>query len=322
MKKLKVMALICAAAMLAGLFAGCGQSQTDSEPAPAPAPAESTISVSGQAVSITDMSGREIVITEPAQRIVALTAADCEIIYALGAGDKLVGRGEYCNWPAEVLEVPSVESGMETNIEQILALKPDVLFMSAMAQSEEQVKQLEDAGIKVIVSDAPDIAGTYTAISMIGVVLGKEAEALSVINGMKAQFDEIQAKVTGDGTQTVYFEVSPLEWGLWAAGKGTFMDEIANMLGVKNIFGDVEGWAEVSEEQVIERNPDFIVTISMYYGEGPTPTEEILSRQGWDVITAVKNQAILNLQNDELSRPAPRLAEGAQLMYDFIYGEK
>ena len=96
------------------------------------------------------------------------------------------------------------------------------------------------------------------------------------------------------------------------------MDEIATMMGLENIFGDVDGWAEVSEEQVIERNPDYIVTITMYWGEGPTPEEEIMGRAGWDSITAVKNASILNLANNELSRPGPRLAEGAQALYDFI----
>ena len=97
----------------------------------------------------------------------------------------------------------------------------------------------------------------------------------------------------------------PLQYGLWTAGSGTFMDEIAAMLGLTNIFADVDGWAEVSQEQVIERNPDYIVTISMYYGEGPTPVEEILSRDGWADIAAVQNEAILNLPDNQLTRPGP-----------------
>ena len=267
--------------------------------------------------TVTDMSGREITFDKPVERAVALTASDCEIIFALGAGDILVGRGEYCDYPAEVFEIPSVQSGYDTNIEQIIDLEPEVLFMSTMAQTEEQVAQLENAGIKVVVSDAQDIEGTYTAISMIGEILGKTEEANEVIDGMKAVFEEIQANKL-DGTKTIYFEVSPLQWGLWTAGTGTFMNEVAEMMGLKNCFGDVEGWASVSEEQVIERNPDYIMTITMYFGEGPTPEEEIMARPGWENVTAVKNQSILDLPNNELSRPAPRLAEGAQMLYDFV----
>ncbi|MBQ6551154.1 MAG: ABC transporter substrate-binding protein [Lachnospiraceae bacterium] len=267
-------------------------------------------------IHLTDMMGHEVTLEKPAERIVALSAADCEIVYALGAGDLLVGRGEYCDYPAEVYDVPSVESGGNTNIEQILALDPDVLVMSSMAQTEDQVKQLEDAGVAVVVSNAADIEGTYTSIEILGKLLGKDAEAETIISDMKAAFKEIEEnKLDGE---TIYFEVSPLEWGLWTAGKGTFMNEIAEMMGLKNCFDDVDGWAQISEEQVLERNPDYIMTITMYWGEGPTPEEEIMSRAGWENVTAVKNGAILNLPNNELSRPAPRLADGAKLLYDFV----
>lgn len=268
-------------------------------------------------IELVDMMGHEVKLDKPAERIVALSAADCEIVYALGAGDLLVGRGEYCDYPAEVFDVPSVESGGNTNIEQILALNPDVLVMSSMAQTEEQVQQLEAAGVAVVVSNAADIEGTYTSIELLGKLLGKEAEAETVISDMKAAFEEIAANKL-DGSETIYFEVSPLEWGLWTAGKGTFMNEIAEMMGLKNCFDDVDSWAQISEEQVLERNPDYIMTITMYWGEGPTPEEEIMSRAGWENVTAVKNKAILNLQNNELSRPAPRLAEGAKMLYDFV----
>lgn len=333
MKTRKTLAFLLAVLMLAGIFSGCAakapaeevkqepQPVSEQESVPAeevPAPQDETVI---QPVTITDMTGREVVLEKPASRVVALTAADCEILYALGGGDLLVGRGEYCDKPAEVLNVPSVESGYETNIEQIIALQPDVLLMGSMNQPKEQVDALENAGIHVVVSCANDIAGTYEAISMIGTLLGKQDEADALVTEMEASFAALAAKVTGDSTKTVYFEVSPLEWGLWTAGTGTFMDEIASMLGLENCFSDVSGWGEISEEQVLERNPDYIVTISMYYGEGPTPVEEIMSRPGWDAVSAVANGKLLNLQDDELSRPCPRLVDGAEALYEMVYGE-
>lgn len=274
------------------------------------------------AVTVTDMTGREITLDAPATRVVALTASDCEILYALGAGDTLVGRGEYCDYPEDVQAVPSVQSGYETNVEQIIALEPQVVLMATMAQTKEQVEALEAAGVRVVVSDAQDIAGVYTAIELIGAVTGKNDEAAALIAGMKDSFAAIAAKAEGDGSKTVYFEVSPLEYGLWTAGKGTFMDELAQMIGLKNAFEDVEGWAAISEEQVLERDPDYIVTISMYYGEGPTPVEEIMGREGWQELKAVKNEAVFNADSNEVSRPGPRLVDAAQALYDFVYGEK
>jgi len=326
MKRIKIFAMILAVLMTLTALSGCNTEPAESsEPetsAEQSLPAESS-SESSPLITITDMTGKEVTLDGPATRIVALTASDCEILYAIGAGDLLVGRGEYCDYPAEVLEVPALQSGDNTNIEQIIALQPQVLIMSTMAQTEEQIAQLEAAGIKVVVSDAQDIDGVYTAIEMIGVLTGKIDEAATLINNMKDTFSTLSAEAAEkntDGTaKTVYFEVSPLEYGLWTAGSNTFMNEVAEMLGLTNCFADVDGWGEISEEQVIERNPDYIVTITMYYGEGPTPEEEISSRTGWENINAIKNGEILNLQDNELSRPGPRLADGAQMLFDFVY---
>lgn len=271
-------------------------------------------------VTVTDMMGREITLTAPATRIVALTAADCEILCALGCEDVLVGRGEYCDYPPSVLEKPSVQSGYETNIEEIVALQPQVVLMGTMAQTAEQADALAAAGIQTVISNAQDIEGTYTAIRLIGALMGKDAEAEALISGMQDTFAAIAAKSENTG-KTVYFEVSPLQWGLWAAGKGTFMDELATMCGLTNAFADVDGWGQISEEQVLERDPDYIVTISMYYGEGPTPVEEIKGRAGWESLKAVVNDDILNADSNEISRPGPRLQDAAETIYEFVYGD-
>ena len=276
-----------------------------------PAPAEGT-------VTVTDMYGREISLTDPVTRVVALQPSDCEILCAIGCEEALVGVGQYCDYPASIAGLPVVQSGQETNIEEILALNPQVVLMNDMAQSEEQVKQLEANGVKVVISKAEDIEGVYYAIRMIGRVMGKDENAEAVVKDMQAAFDEIRDK--NDKTEkTVYFEVSPLQWGLWTAGSGTFMDELAKICGLTNIFADLEGWAAVSEEQVIARDPDYIVTITMYYGEGPTPIEEILSRAGWQDMKAVQNRQVFNASDSNaLSRPGPRLKDAAVELYNFL----
>ena len=187
----KLWAILIAAILLLAAFACGKQAEKPADPTEAPVveqpveqpteapaeeqPTEEPIAEPEPAATVTvvDMMGHEVTLEKPAERIVALTASDCEIVYALGAGDLLVGRGEYCDYPAEVFNVPSVESGGNTNIEQILALNPDVVVMSSMAQTEEQVKQLEDAGVAVVVNDAKDIAGVYTSIEILGKLLGR-----------------------------------------------------------------------------------------------------------------------------------------------------
>ena len=274
-----------------------------------------------EAITVTDMHDREITLDAPATRVVAMQPSDCEILCAIGCEDALVGIGQYCDYPASITSLPVVQSGAETNVEEILALEPQVVLMNDMAQSEEQVKQLEDNGVKVVVSSATDIEGVYYAIRMIGTLMGKADAAEAVVADMQDTFADIQSKAQDEG-KTVYFEVSPLEYGLWTAGAGTFMDELATICGLTNAFGDVNDWASISEEQVIARDPDYIVTITMYYGEGPTPVEEILGREGWQDLKAVKDGQVFNASDSNaLSRPGPRLKDAAVELYDFICGE-
>jgi len=213
-----------------------------------------------------------------------------------------------------------VESGAETNIEQIIALNPQVVVLADMAHSAEFVQSLENVGIRVVVSDSDCIQDVYTAIGNIGVLVGKTAEAEALIAEMQAAFDDIRSQSAASG-KTVYFEISPLQWGLWTGGTGTFMDELAQICGVENIFADVSGWAEVSEEQVLMRNPDCIVTTTMYYGEGPTPVEEIMGRESWQDVTAVKNGAVFNVNSDAATRPGPRLKDAAQELFACFEGK-
>lgn len=327
-KRHSLIATLVLASLLLTLLAGCGAQPAVTTPEQNEVPEENPMNdapvdssgkeEAAESIIVTDMMGREISLPAPASKIVVLTAAECEILYALGAGNTVVGKGEYCDWPEEASSIPVVNSGYMTNVEQIIALEPDLVIMNSMDQSPEDVTKLEEAGVRVAVTVAADIAGVYESIELIGALTGKREESSALVENMKTVFDGIRANPAGNGEQTVYFEVSPLQWGLWTAGRGTFMDEIAELAGLKNCFADVDGWAEVSEEQVLERNPDYIVTISMYYGEGPTPVEEILSRAGWENVTAVKNEAILNLQDNELTRPGPRLADGAVMLNDFV----
>ncbi len=307
--------LLIAAAIIASLFSGCGGNA-------APPSATPSQTAKSTAVSLTDMLGRSVSLSAPATKVVALTAADCEILFALGAGGTIVGRGEYCDYPAETAKIPKVQSGSDTNIEQIIAMNPQVVIMSKLAQTDEQIAALEKAGIKVVVSYAQDISGTYKAILLVGAAVGKSAEAEKLVTDMKAAFSDLTAKTKGGSGKTIYLEIASLQNGLWASGKGTFMDEIATMLGLKNIFADVNGWAQVSQEQVISRNPDYIITFDMYYKDGQEPVKEIMSRKGWENIAAIKNRAITSDTSNALMRPGPRLVDGAKSLYNFVYGVK
>lgn len=267
-------------------------------------------------ITVTDMFGREVTIEGPVTRVIAMEPSDCEMLCAIGCEDALVGRGKYCDYPASVLELPAVQSGANTNLEEILALKPQVVVMSDMAHTTEQVEQLEQNGIRVIGTDANSIEEVYANLRLLGKIMGKEAEAEAVITDMQKTFADVAAK-SEKTEKTIYFEVMPLEWGLWSAGANTFMHELAEICGMKNAFADIEGWQQVSQEQVIERNPDYIVLVT---GMGETAVDEVMGRAGWENITAIKNGAVYNADSYAMTRPAPRLAEAVVNLYNFLNG--
>ena len=278
-----------------------------------------------QAETLNDMTGREITFTAPAERIVVLMPADAEILVSIGAADRIVGIGAYCATPEELTvmpmlaETPVVNSGYDLNIEQILALEPDLIVMTTMGQTEEQVNQLEGNGAKVVVTNAQSLEDIYTDILLLGKLTGKDAEAAQKVQEMRDAIAELGEKA-GETGMTVYIEESPLQWGLWTAGKGTFLNDIAELVGLQNIFADLEGHNAVSEDAVILRSPDIILTTTQYDGS-VYPDQEIASRAGWDQIPAVRNGRVAYDPTNAVSLPGPRVVDIATMLFDLISGE-
>ena len=275
-----------------------------------------TVMAESSTITVTDMFGREVTIEGPVTRIIALEPSDCEMLCAIGCEDALVGRGKYCDYPATVLELPAVQSGANTNLEEILALEPQVVVMSDMAHTTEQVELLEQNGIRVIGTDANSIEEVYVNIRLLGAIMGKDAEAEAVVAQMQQTFADVAAK-SGKTDKTIYFEVMPLEWGLWSAGANTFMHELAEICGMKNAFEDLDGWQAISQEQVIERDPDYIVLVT---GMGETAVDSVMAREGWGEMKAIQNGAVYNADSYAMTRPAPRLMEAVVDLYNFLNG--
>lgn len=274
-------------------------------------------------ITVTDMAGREVTLEAPADRVVVMMPADAEILYALGVKDTIVGVGSNCVSPPEIEAMPGIDSltvvdPMYTfNEESVIGLNPQVVIMTMMAYSEDLVNSLASSGVKVVVTNAQDLEGVYADIALIGKVVGREAEAEALVSQMQQKFADIAAKSMDTGLK-LYVDESPLQWGLWSAGKGTYFDDLAEICGLTNIFSDIEGHQSVSEEQVLERNPDIIISMTMYYGEGELPDEEIKNRAGWENVSAVKIGAVVYDPTNAVALPGPRLTEVADLLLELI----
>ncbi len=270
-------------------------------------------------ITITDSRGVEVTLKKTPEKIVPLMPSNTEILFALGCGEKIIAVSDYCNYPEETSDMPKLPTGEQLSIEQIIALSPDAVFIGKMTAMEDQVNQLEQAGVKVIVTEANSLSETYGVIEMIGTAMGKEKEATAIVKNMREGFEKIKKDVENKVESKVYVEVSPLEYGLWSCGQNTFIQELIEIAGAKNIFDDIEGWAAVSEEQVIVRNPDIILTTSSPLTGIEDPVGEISSRGNWSQIEAVKNNRIVMLDADMISRPGPRLLDVANELVKIIY---
>ena len=265
---------------------------------------------------IRDMAGREVRLTKKAKKTIALSPAGCEILFALGAEETLIGRNEGCDYPPEAVDLPAFALESEADASRIIARQPDLVLLDRAEQREDRIAQLEQAGIPVVICGGDTVEDAYACLRLLGRLYDASDRAEQIIRAMQDAFAAIQA-VPLEGGKTIYFEMET-ESGLRTAGRGTFLNDIAEMMGLRNCFDDVAGWAEVTVAQVTERDPDFILTVTPYAGEGAAPEEELVCRDAWQNVTAVRNLAVFGMPDNELSRIGPRLAEGAQILYDFV----
>jgi iron complex transport system substrate-binding protein len=273
-------------------------------------------------VTVTDATKSKITIKKEPKRIVSLMPSNTEILFALNKGKDVVGVSAYDNYPTSVSKIAKV-TGKDTqtpNVEKIISLKPDLVLahQSSLSTSGDAFKQLKDAGITVyVVKDAETFDSVYSTILDIGKVTGKVKDANSVITKMKTNLKKVQDKVAKSKVHpSVYVEVSGPPY-IYTPGNGTFMNEMLNKIGAKNIASNQKGWIQYSEEAVIKANPDVIIT-TYGYTEKDLP-KKIVARQNWGTIKAVQNKRVYDVNSDTTSRPGPRLVEGVEELAKAIY---
>lgn len=274
-------------------------------------------------VTLTDVVGNEFTFEEAPEKIVTLLPSNTEIVFALGEGDKVVGVSDNDNYPEEVLELDKV-GGMELNVEVIVSLEPDIVLAHELGTNyfQEALDQLEASGIDVfVVADANSIETTYETITDIGEVIGANTEAAELVEEMKAGFaeiEEITSEVADADRKTVFFEISP-QPDIYTSAQGTFLHEFLELSHADNAVADMEGWPAIDPEVIIELNPDIIMTTYGDYVDNPL--EQVRSRDGFQVVEAVANDRIYDIDADAGTRAGPRLVEGAREVAEAIYPE-
>lgn len=258
-----------------------------------------------QAYEVTDDHGVAVSFSQPPQRIVSLLPSLAETVCELGQCDRLVGVDRYSNFPVSLQKLPQVGGGLDPNIEAILALHPDVVFMGMSLGASNRLRSL---GIKVVELEPKTHADVQRVVLKIGQVLGV-AEAAKIWRTIDAGVSAAAQSVPASAkTMQVYFEVYQ---GPFAASESSFIGETLTRLGVKNIVpGRLGSFPKLNPEFVMRANPDLIMV-------GERSAAGLAQRPGWQVIRAVRNSRLCVFdaeQTNTLVRPGPRMAEAARIM--------
>lgn len=253
------------------------------------------------------------------KKFVSLVPALTEIVFSIGAQNNLVGITRFCNYPEETKYIEKVGgfSGALISIESIILLRPDFVLVSKDMHFRI-IDLLDQVGIASVAFEPKNMEDIFSCIETIGNLTGCEDGASLVISQMKEKLDKAKSLSAGKEKVSVFWEI----WDnpLMTSGPHTFINEAILLAGGKNIFDDViASWPEVSVEQVILRNPDWIISGSDH--EAQMNRASLLKRPGWSAIGAVRNNRIAVLDADMIMRAGPRLADAILRLAEILYGD-
>jgi len=278
------------------------------------AEAEPEAEATAYPLTVTDASGTELTFEQAPQRIVSIAPSETEVLFAIGAGDQVVGVDKWSDYPAETADLPKV-GGLDADVEAILELEPD-LVVAGWTMSTKTIEELRGLGLTVYAFETNTLDEAIAHVREVGRIVDKADEAEAVAAKMEADRKSVADAVGGIADadkKTVFIEFSPG----WTVGKGEFMDELIVEAGAVNV-ADQEGWYEFSEEQIIEANPDVIL-----YGAGVEGLEAtIKGRAGWDKLDAVTGGQVVGIDDSLISRPGPRITEALVQVAKAIYPER
>jgi len=297
--------------LLALVMTACGAPQT-------PPPAAPVTTATSAPITLTDGLGRSVVLQEAAQRVVSLAASNTEILFAVGAGEQVVGRDEFSDYPEEAKAVESVGGSMgEYSVEKIVALKPD-LVLAAEINSPELVKQLEGLGLTVYYMKNPaSFEELYVNLEIVAQLTGEDPTKLT--DSLKARVAAVDEKIMPlSARPSVFYEIDATDPAKpYTYGPGTFGDMLIARAGGFNIGGELtDPYPQISLEQIVVSNPSIILLGDSMWG---VSAESVAARPGWEAIEAVKSNQIFPVDDNLISRPGPRLVDGLEQLAKILH---
>lgn len=312
-KKLRLVIALVMVLVIALAFTGCSKKENQNQ-VKKDQGGNTNQEQSRYPLTVKDDLGNEVVIGKQPKKIVSLAPSNTEILFALGAGEMVVGVTAYCDYPEKAIDIPKVGDVNGVNLEAVLEMDPDVVF-NFSGWHKDVVDKLKELNVTVIEIRSESIDETISSIILMGKVIDKENEAEKIAKDIKERKAAVEEKVKGIKDKvTVFYEV----WfdPLMTVGKNTFINELIELAGGINIASDIEGYKDFSLETLVEKNPRVYLTT-----EFNIMMSDITQRPGYTSIDAVVNNRIYALDDNKTSRSGPRIIDGLEELAKALYPE-
>jgi ABC-type Fe3+-hydroxamate transport system substrate-binding protein len=253
--------------------------------------------------TVSDDFGDPVRIGRVPTRIVSLNPSTTEILFALGAGPRMVGRSKFDLWPDSAKLIPDLGVGLQPNVEAVLGTHPDLVILYASQDNRPAAARFRAAGINTLSLKNDHISDFRRTTALLGAILRDSARAKTVVDSVFRTLDSVRSVTSSLPRPTVF-------WHIWDApvitiGAGSFMNELVDIAGGKNVYADISGpSAQISLEDIAHRDPDFILA-------GPVGKAQIESDPRWRIVRAVREKNIIAVDTGVVARPSVKLGEAA-----------
>jgi len=258
--------------------------------------------------------GQKYTVTKAPKTIVSLAPSVTETLFAVGAGNMIKGRTQYCTYPAVAKSITDVGTMKDPSAEVVVSLAPD-LVIAATHYKEEVLNQFTKAGINVVAKNSPKtLDEMYDYTLKMGAIVGKNYEARALVSTMKSKVETAEALTTRiKNKPNVYYVVGTGQSGEYTAGRDTFIAEVIKVTGGINVANNVTGWS-YSLEKLIDSNPDIIFGSDSGY-------KTMTSSSNYSNLKAIRDKKYITVNSDIFSRPSPRLVdEGLKILVRAFHG--
>jgi len=271
------------------------------------------------ALTVTDELGRTVRLSQPIRRIVSLAPNLTETVFAIGAGDLLVGDTDYCDYPAEATKKTRIGGPVNPSLEKIASLRPDLVLATRAINRLATVESLEQLGISVYVTDPRTVDEVLTSTDKLGRLLGAEEQSAALTASLRGRLQQLQERLAGTEPRSVFF----ITWvdPLISVGRNTFLADALHLAGARSVIETPQDWPQVNLEQVVSAQPEYLIFSSDDPDQIHRQMAELRGRPGWLGLEALRRNQIVIL-SEAFSRPAPRLIDTIEQLARALHADR